>query len=289
MESVIHILTEYLLAKRRFDLIVFGPLMGCPRQGEDLAAALESVAGRLWSEMISKANHMAFSLPTTFDMYRDELSKKERSNIRRDRRDLERTGAVEHKLCTRQTEVVQALDTFISLHQRQWQRRGKLGHFGDWPGATDFHREMAERQSVKRRTIITQLSVNGRLVASEYGYCFGCHAHWLLSARRGTTGGRTAFAEMIRFLISNGITELDALRGRYEYKQRLGAAVVPSLCILAGPRGWYRSQRVRLARSVAWLVDAAYYRLWYSRWARRMPYWRRPLWGPWIRAHFLAY
>jgi len=285
---IMNMLTKKLLSERRLDLMLFGPLPGYSRLGEALVAALDSMRDRMWSESVSRANHMVFSLPSTFDSYGKKLSKKERSNIRRDRRDLEHAGIVRHHVFTRQSDMPAALDAFISLHQTQWRSKGSLGHFRDWPAAEGFHREMVNRQSQRGRVCLTQLCVNRRVVAGQYCYRFGARAHWILSARRNGVGGRTAFDEMIRFLISGGVRQLDASAGLYDYKQRLGAEIVPTLWVLAGPHAWTRSQRVRLARSVAWLVDRAYYRFWYSRLARRMPCVRRPLWESWIRSHSLA-
>ncbi|HUW84182.1 MAG TPA: GNAT family N-acetyltransferase [Phycisphaerae bacterium] len=278
-------LIEYLDRHCRWDLLHLGPLPGYYGQVSGLVNALRGLRQIKSVELtMDHRGQMVFDLPSTFDAYLATLTKRERSNIRRERRDLSRSKSVSHGMLSDPEELGSALGVFISLHQTHWRQKGNLGHFHDWPRSEEFHREVAAHQMKLDRLVLTQLRVDDRVLASEYCYRLGDRAHWILDGRSREVGGRTPFCEMVKLLMYLGVRQLDASRGLYEYKRRLGARVLPVHSILATAHSGLAAFPARFFRLWSRALDMAYYRLWFSRLAPRVPYLQCPLWPMWIKS-----
>ncbi len=266
-----------------WDVIHWGPF---PGYSESVDALLEAVSQEplMRAERGNDYPHMVFDLPKDYGAYLEQLSIKERRNVRRDERRLEKNGSVSRGCVTEEADLEAAFTEFLQMHQAYWRGCGQLGHFGDWPGSELFHREMARRQFERRRLLLLQVRVNNEVIASEYCYRFGDRVHWILGARRLEIPGRIGFCTLARKSVEAGATLIDAMRGVYEYKHLLGARVTHQTSIIAVHRGVAARVRSATFRSAARLLDLMYYRVWYSRVAPRVPSLQRPLWRTWIRS-----
>jgi CelD/BcsL family acetyltransferase involved in cellulose biosynthesis len=265
------------------DLVQLGPLAGYATGCESWAANQAALHGFQHS-VCSGAPQMVFDLPPTFEDYVAQLPKKKRGELRREERDFYSQAGARVVLAEEPADVARALEEFIDLHQAYWRAEGRLGHFDDWPGCRDFHREMVRRQAPLRRVVFIQLKVGGETIASEYCYRFGRRMHWFLTARRREVSGRVGFCAMIRAAIDGGITQLDGMRGYYDYKKWLGARVVSQRSIVWIRNSALSALRRNAFRSAAGLLDLVYYRTWFSRLAPRLPLPRKPLRSMWIRS-----
>jgi CelD/BcsL family acetyltransferase involved in cellulose biosynthesis len=281
-----------------WDIVHLGELPGYSSYGPELADALRGCP-QVGDVVFSDCDypHMVFDLPESFDAYLASLSLKERRNVRRDERKLERGGRVEHRELTDPRELHRAITEFAALHAYLWAARGRLGHFGEWPGAEEFHREVAPVLLERGRLVLMEVRVDGKLEATEYGGRFGGRVHWIVASRRHDTTSRIGFCALVRFALKSGARQIDALPGYYDYKRRLGAQVlgVKTITVLSPRR---RSRvRTRLFRAATWMVDLIYHRLWFwhvAPWLRkRFPRLRggivrAALWRRHIRARFLV-
>jgi len=285
---------EAWAAKRQedWDAIVLSPLPGYAKRTQETAKAFE--AALTPAAVRYQANygpHTVFELAGTFEEFLEKLPKNEKANYRRDLRLLKERHEVRTLLRTGPEEAAEAFERFVPLHQGVWEGKGRLGHFGDWPNGLEYHRKLVERMSGKGRAAIVELTADGKVVACEYCFRLGKFLVDFLTARdeseeykrHGT--GRISLLEFVRYAIGEGWTRIDSLRGRYEYKVRLGGTML-SLKRITVVR---RTARARLAMAAfsaaAWVLHTAYYKIWFARAARRLGV-ARPLWKVWIRSRF---
>jgi hypothetical protein len=95
--------------------------------------------------------------------------------------------------------------------------------------------------------------------------------------------GKMGMAKMIEASISEGCRSIEAGRGSYQYKLQMGAHECPLRTVQYVRRGPGVESRVRFFKSVAFLLDMAYYKVVFSRLAPHFPLLRRQLWPLWIR------
>lgn len=267
-----------------WDVIQLGPLPGYYEHREPLEASLPRVSSVARVESRPTEPHMWFDLPASYDEFLAGLSTKERRNARRDERKLEEQGEITREAVADRASLDEAFDTFIDMHQAHWKAQGCLGHFADWPRAVSFHKQMVHRMFDCGRLMLLRVCVDGDTIASEYSYVFGRRAHWILAARQPGVPGRIGFCGLVRHACERHVTQVDAMRGYYDYKRLLGAKQEPQHSLVAVRRGTLPTLRFALFRGAARLLDLAYYRLYFSRVAPKLPWTPSPLWRSWIRS-----
>jgi len=281
-----------------WDLLHLGELPGYAPHAKPLADALARCP-QVGEVTFSNDDypHMVFDLPESYDNYLAGLSVKERRNVRRDERQLQQTGGVEGRGPADRTDLGRAIDELIAVHGELWRARGRMGHFVDWPGIERFHRDMAGLLLKRGRLALVDVRADGALLAAEYGARFGRRVHWIIGARRPEVTSRIGFCALLRAAIRNGVRQIDALPGSYDYKRRLGATVLGVKTISVLPRRRLARTRRDLFRAATRLGSLLYHRLWFwhlAPWIRlRMPSLRwswlhRGLWRRFIRARFLV-
>ena len=284
-------LLEQLICDDRCDAIAFGPF---PDACDRISALRAAAGGRpdLVSILRDRAvtRHATIALPDTFDEYLKSLAKKQRSNIRRGWKRLTADFNVTVDLITDEAEALDELDDLVRMHGKQWQRRGRLGHFGDWPNAVPFNRSLVTAMSGQGRVRFLRVRADGRVIARQYGLVFGDTCHWRLPARATEPRwnpyglGCLSLSGLIEHLIHEGVRTIDAGVGHYDYKLRLGGMEQPIRSILVAANRAGVRRRLRVFCLLADTLDRAYYRLWFCRIAPHLPGRRRPLSKTWIRS-----
>lgn len=278
------------LSDGRWDAVVIGPLSGVFANAEALAKAFaEALPGATTEYIGVEGTQTVFDLPGTFDEYLGTLSKTEKSNYHKELRRLEREFEVSTSVTVGESEAAAAFERFLPLHQNMWEGKGKLGHFGDWPDGLGFHRKLVERLSAKGRSFFVELRANGKVIVSHYCFRLVGRATCILSGREESDAhqrwslGRIGLLDVIRYLITEKCTLMDALRGYYEYKLRYGGRLVKMQSVRVLRPG----VRARVAWSLyglaAWILHTAYYRVWFMRVAPRLGI-SGALWKTWIRS-----
>lgn len=290
IDSVIALYSKWLAADPGWDMVQWSPLAGYFSLREQAVAAFGRNAESWRVESESDGGpHIVWELPSTFEQFLGGLSKKERSNIKIARKKLTEEASINEAAKTAEG-LGRWFPFFIDQHQKQWEAEGKLGHFADWPGAAAFHRELAETMVERHRLWLLRLDAGNHPIGFQYNYRFGRRVHWLLGSRDidpkwdTFSSGRTLHAETIERAIAEGFTEIDGLRGMYEYKLRLGGKVTALQSITLFRRNKRSQMKVGLARVFARWLDLLYYRIWFSRIAPKLPLPRRGLWRLWIRS-----
>ena len=273
-----------------WDMIHLGPLPGYFPGREAFAKAFlaqPSVGSATASA--DEGPQIVFDLPESYDAYLAGLTARERNNIRSRKRKLEKTHSVIESVATGE-DILTWFDSFVAQHQRQWQTQKQLGHFRDWPGATAFHRELATTLGPLDRLRLLSLDVDGKPAGYQYNYQFGSRVHWVLGSRDHASNwdqyslGRHLHCATVERSIAEGATQIDAMKGMYDYKVQLGGRIVGLQSISIVRRSATASVRVRCTRFLARALHLVYYRIWFNRVVSRFPSLRRPLWRRWIRS-----
>ncbi len=234
--------------------------------------------------------HTLFFLPRTFDEYLAGLDKRQRGNYRRDVNLLQKTLGFRSDIAGADGGLAGDFAGFQQQHAEQWAAEGRLGHFGDWPQAGEFHAALVQAHRALGRVRLVRLIVNGTIAAYQYCYAFGDCLHWFLTAR--LTGpqwdrfglGRMGMLKMIETAIAEGKRRIEAGPAHYGYKVQLGGTEVPLHSLLFAAPRWGTRVRVGGFTWLARLLHLVYYKLWFMRLAPRLPLRRRPLWRIWIRS-----
>jgi len=286
---------EYLIDTQKCDALLFGPLTGDCSAVVALNEICKTQSRQaIIAHHITRSTCTTFALPSTFDTYINSLSKGQQRNYRRYMNRLTREFEVKLDVISDPAQAQGEFIKFMEMHRLQWQAEGKLGHFGDWPGGTEFNVALVQAQAHLGRFRLMRLMANGEVVFYMYWYSFGDCCHARLSAR--ATGvkwdryglGRIGVPKMIEQAISEGIHRIEAGTGHYDYMVQLGCIEQPLCCVLIARNRLASRLRTRILFGAAYLLHLLYFRIWFNRLAPMLPFPRRPLWKFWIRLRLLV-
>ncbi len=290
IREIVSSLVERITGGPAWDMIHLGPLPGYFIGSNAVARAFRAQRNiGFVSASTDDGPQIVFDLPESYDTYLAALTSRERNNIRSRKRKLEKTHSVIESLATGE-DIPIWFDSFVAQHQRQWQAQNQLGHFRDWPESTEFHRELAMKLGELDRLRLLCLDVDGNPVGYQYNYRFGSRVHWVLGSRDHASYwdqyslGRYLHCATVERSIAEGATQIDAMKGMYDYKVQLGGKVVGLQSISVVRRSTASAIRVCGVRLLARALHLIYYRIWFNRVGSRFPSLRRPLWRRWIRS-----
>lgn len=294
-EAVAGALLDWLEKHERWDLLHLGPLQCYMETTRPMALAF--AASPVVEEVFAGERHSCvtvYEIPETYEKYLAALAGSERRNVLRCQRHAQAERGVSVAAPTNPDEVQQAMTALVQLHQCLWTGKGKLGQFKDWPDYQRFHRDMAQCLLQSGRLALVTLKAADQIVGVEYGYHFGSRTHALIRGYcdqpewRNYSIGRMLHCHMVEQAATRGATLMDDGRGTFEYKRRLGGQLRFERALTVVRRGHGTHLRTWLAMRAAWLIHAAYDRVWFD-WLRpRLHLPARPLRRSYIRVSFLA-
>lgn len=289
MRAVIERFSE-LLSKDKCDIVYIGPIAGLYNHFDDLKDAFNEFFAKFHSVLIeNKSVQTYFLLADDWEKQLASLKKGERWDIRRSYKALHpQTNCLVSAFASK-GNFEQTFENFVNMHQSYWRSLGKLGHFGDWPAAQDFHREVAGVQLRHNRLRLLEVKSGAHCLGYEYGYRFGERYFEFLNARTRSkelakiSVGRVVFSEQVKKVLNEGVKCIDSMRGKYEHKLRLGGKLFPIRNLYVIPKKSTTVIRIKLFRLFARFLNLFYYRIWYNRIAPKLPLKRSGLWKIWIR------
>lgn len=231
-----------------------------------------------------------YPLADTHEQWLEKFSSSQRNNIRRDYRGLKKQSLGFRFEIASEDTWEEMFEDFVELHQADWNRKGKLGHFGNWPRSLAFHRELAPAQLKKGRLRLFRLQCSDGSRAYAYNFrCGDMVFEYLLgrtlSAPQGVSLGRLLHSESVRQMTGESVRWVDAMQGRYEYKCQLGGQQYPLRQVYLNREGMRSRIRIRLFKWTAALFHLVYYKIYYYRLAVLLPIrWRKELRRSWIRS-----
>jgi CelD/BcsL family acetyltransferase involved in cellulose biosynthesis len=283
--GVCSMITDSVLDKGQADAIYWGP----QSTNSVFAHAVKEFTSRNPSRYSTFQTKLGcntnYPLPESHESYLLSLSKSTRKHFRHSYNTIAKKYATYFEL----TQDRNDFDSFMRMHREQWEKVNKLGHFGDWPYAGEFHRELAEAQSRMGRLRLYSLTADGQPVAYRYAYRFGVKYHSILPARlRGPEWDGYGLGQLTHILtveqaFKEGICSIDAGRGDYEHKLKLGGIQEEIAgCIMVPNRGYNRF-RAKLLYLFSRTLNLLYYRIWLNRLRNWLGCMKPPLWKVWIR------
>ncbi len=238
-----------------------------------------------------QGSHTVFELPTEFEEYLSLLSKKRRSQFRRDLRRLEGEFDLQTKLVHPHKRE---FDDFITFHNTQWQEVGHGGHFSDWRGSARFYADLSNRLHGKGSVWLEHMIGSNGPMATQFCLVSGKSCHWRLPARSTDPEyarlslGTLGLILMIKRAIEAGVDRIEAGVGSYDYKQVYGAIEVPVHRLIIAPKGLGHQMYLYCLLAWARMIHVGYYRLWFGHGSialgKILPLKRRSIWQSWVRS-----
>ncbi len=291
---------EHLFLEFNPEIICFGPLAGTFNKTLEFITEFSDMNdSRYMLEKKENGVQTIYPLGISFNEYLEKLSKTEKREMNRHCRNIIKVvndntaEIITETVCD--TGLAKAFDDFVQMHMSHWQNEGQGGHFNDWPKSEIFHREMAEAQLKNGRLRLFKMKVGDVCTGYEYGYKFSDTYFAYLNSRtqaeefQRISVGRVHFCELIKKAIGEDVKLINSMRGKYEYKLRMGGKLVPIYSIHMLRRGAFVRMRISIFKLMARLINCVYYKIWFSRLAPKLPFQRKPLWEIWIKTNVFAH
>lgn len=281
-----------ILIEEKWDILHIGPIAGLYEHRDRFRDALRQSFQNSCSVLEEEGEAQTYyKLAETWEEQLAGLKKQERKRIRSSYRKIENEGLTLESELASVNNFDEKFQGFVATHQQYWKQLGKAGHFGDWPDSFEFHREVAFAQLKRDRLRLLEIRLSENCYAYKYGYRFGQKHYEVLPGRQQSENlshinlGRLSYANVAKNAIRDGIRYIDSMRGRYEYKLRLGGELFWMNNIYVFPKRISVFFKVCVFRWLAKLLNLLYYKIWRLKIAPRLPLKPRPLWQLWIRTN----
>jgi CelD/BcsL family acetyltransferase involved in cellulose biosynthesis len=202
--------------------------LGALRADSSVMRYMVSVARDLNCEVACKAEDvsMEMELPSTWDGFLDQLTGKERHELRRKLRRLNEAARINFRAIENPAEVRKEIDTFLALFKLN--RSDKSNFMTDQRAA--FFRELAEEMAGAGILKLFFLDLDDTPAAAVM--CFDYHSTMYLynngydNRHRSLSIGLLSKVLTIKNSIQTGKNKYDFLKGTESYKRRLGGKAV---------------------------------------------------------------
>jgi CelD/BcsL family acetyltransferase involved in cellulose biosynthesis len=163
-------------------------------------------------------------LPSSYEDYMGNLSKKKRHELRRKLKRMESLEGIRVEKITDSQSIRTHLDRFIALHKQGSSSKAK---FWEKPKMTAFFHEMTYRFSLREWIELYVLFCEDRILAALLNFSYSDRIYFYNVAFDRDfawySPGIFLFDHCIQEAISTGKKSADFLRGREEYKYYFGA------------------------------------------------------------------
>jgi len=279
------------MSQKKWDIFYLGPVAGAYKDCDRVIDAITrhfpdancKEAGRQFEQTY-------FDVNGDWDGYLSGLSKKERQKIRKNYKAIAESPMPLEISLAQKDDVADYFNEFVAMHGSRWNKSGKSGHFGDWPDAEKFHKQLAETNLGLGRLRLLKFRIGDKCLGYKYYYKFGDRYYLFLDARQagdddGISWGRIMFCEVIKRAVDEKVRLLDSMRGRYEHKLHLGGKLFTMRALYIVPKNASSAVKMLLMRVFAYVINICYYKIWYCRIAPACSAVSRPLWKVWIRTN----
>jgi hypothetical protein len=280
---------DSLVLNEGCDALWFGPISGqYDSLGQLRTSFRDNPNATLLRENV-RSPYTTFLLPKTFDDYIQSLNKRQRGNLRRDLNLISKSFEMTQDVIQDDEIAIAEFKKFVLMHNEQWEAEGKLGHFNDWPLGEAFNTMLVTEQAKQGRLKLIRLMADNKVVSYQLCFAFGNRWYWRLPARVVGSDwdrfalGRIGLINEIEMAIAEGVQEIEAGAGHYDYKIKLGGEEHPLYTFLLVRKQLFCRCRVLLFSKLSNILHFCYYRVWFNRLAPKLPFRRRPLWKLWIR------
>lgn len=289
-----------LISDKNLDIIHLGPISGVNNNFEELQDIFKQSSNNTFSVLTENKNVQTyFPLADDWESYLGNLSKRDRGDIRRNYRYINKSiqdeSAIIKSSFVKVDELEKEFDEFVEMHQAHWKKLGRPGHFDDWPKSREFHLKAAKSQLQQGRLQLLKVMIKDICLGYEYTYKLGNTCFEFLNARadseelKNISVGKIVFSELVKKSIEQNIKFIDSMRGKYEHKLRLGGKLFSiNSMYLIRKNNAFSTLRIGFFRYFSKLLNLCYYRIWYCRIAPKLPLKQKPLWKIWMRTNVFA-
>ena len=167
-------------------------------------------------------------LTTSWEEQLGKMSSNQRYRVRKTLKELQKEGDIELLAAKNREEIDAAYDVLVTLHQKNWIRKGKTGVF-ESSQFNRFHRKLIEKLNQKNRLFLATLILNGTPLGATYNLVY---KNTMLVYQTGIDSeisrsnnkikpGMATHALAIQSAIARNIAEYDFLIGdQNEYKSQ---------------------------------------------------------------------
>lgn len=283
---------EILLDEEKCDLVSLGPVSD---EFPFYEGVKRSARQRLGEESIlrekSSPVYCLFRLPDSSEEYFASLKSKQRTNVRRRRKQIEeRCGPLAVANLESWEEIRSEFPFFREMHDQYWLSRGQGGHFVDLVNGEDFSLDLIRTAAEDGRVCLQKMTAGGETVAYQFLFFFGTRVHWRLTARAiGEEWDKLGVGVLaLLFLIENsierGMKSIEAGPGIYEYKTQMGAEYLQMRSMLIGkPNSPGLQSKIKMLSWIYKSIDVVYYKIWYQRVVKVLGMNRGSIWQYYLR------
>ena len=197
-----------------------------PATSPVIAAVRQELNRRGWRQVERRGTGYARRLPDSWETLLASLSKNKRAQINARVRKLQNQFSVRVRRCERLEDLPECLEHLFRLHQMRWELRGKQGSFA-LAQKRAFYLEMAQNLLRRGWLDFWLLDVNGRTVATEFGFHYKGTYSFLQAGfdpeYASYSVGVVLRAHIMQELIERGLREYDFLGGDDHYKHTWSA------------------------------------------------------------------
>lgn len=161
-------------------------------------------------------------LPTTWEDYLQSLSKKQRHEVRRKERNVERDYNTQLTFVEAGEDIDAAMRDFIEMMRNEEEKAAFLT-----PLTEEFLIELGKQARANERLKLAYLILNGEKAAGYFNFIsenrlWVYNTGWNPEYAKASPGW-VLLVKMIQWAIENDLSEVDLMRGGEEYKYRFGA------------------------------------------------------------------
>ena len=287
LPSLLRHLKRHFLESGRYHLIRFGPLGAGNLTLGHWEASLKHAG---FHHSLHPCPPLTrFEVPASTDDFWQSLPGKLRRECAANWRKLTTLHRCRESVVAQADLLPAAFAEFHQLHQFQWSQAQASGHFGDWPRALAFNRDLSAAFGDLGQVAFFRISLPDSLLTSQFAFIHHRTCHWRLPARDPSPRwssfglGQIALARMIHHAVGLGVDTIEAGQGHYPYKSRFGGREIPLhriSCCLPEPVAMLRCA---IADWISALIHLAYYRIWFRKLRHITPGRHLPLHPAWIR------
>jgi CelD/BcsL family acetyltransferase involved in cellulose biosynthesis len=212
-------LLNWLASASMWDVGAFNTL---PTDSQNLHSLLSGLQQRRWAHSVYARPNSAINLPTQWESYLGQLSKKQVVSLKSHSRRVQRHNQSRIVRCRTDDELARYVEVFFDLHQRGWTDRGQPGIFAV-PERRAFYLDMSHALLRRGWLEFWLLEINEAIAAALFLLRYGDTVYGLQAGRdpayRADGVGMVLQAYVLRQFIDEGVRCYDFLGGMSEYKR----------------------------------------------------------------------
>ncbi len=177
-----------------------------------------------YSHTTTIASRRVARLADNWPSFLSQKSRNFRKQVKRRNNRLARIGTFTYRRCLTEPDIEEAFAALKQLHQQRWlTKQGVQSESFSETAYLNFHRELMTRLAADKQLWLLTLNLDDTIIGVEYGFSYNGRLSLFQTgfspAHSQLAPGHLMMTQLIRLAIDDGITEVDLLKGDYEYKE----------------------------------------------------------------------